>query len=139
MSGQGFVPVSLVGVDQAALQKWLTEVARARDLVRNDGWGTGAVNRILDNTHRRPVPAYQQAGLYGVALCLAQVRRDMGGGVRGGGRRGLAHVRDDPAHHCDASRLQTMTQMFNLALRDTLIDGDGLGRFAVSARDGRAV
>ena len=25
-------------------------VARARDLVRNDGWGTGAINRIVDNT-----------------------------------------------------------------------------------------
>jgi hypothetical protein len=33
---------------------------------------------------------------------------------------------DDPSRYCDAARIQTVTQMFNLALRHKVLDGDAL-------------
>ena len=102
-------------------------VARARDLVRNDGWGTGAVNRILDNTigaqflliSKPDYTALRAASPKFDATWAAEFASVVDAGWR--------MFADDPAHHCDASRVQTMTQMFNLALRHKLIDGDGLG------------
>lgn len=107
-------------------------VARVRDLVRNDGWASGAVTRILDNAiggHFRPniKPDYKALAAYtGNKAFDAAWAAEFG-------RTAEAHYRSwahDPGHYCDAQRSQTVTQMLRLALRHKLVDGDALAQVA---------
>lgn len=107
-------------------------VARVRDLVRNDGWASGAVTRILDNAiggHFRPniKPDYKAMAAYtGNKAFDATWAAEFG-------RTAEAHYRSwahDPGHYCDAQRSQTVTQMLRLALRHKLVDGDALAQVA---------
>jgi len=107
-------------------------VARVRDLVRNDGWASGAVTRILDNAiggHFRPniKPDYKALAAYtGNKAFDATWAAEFG-------RTAEAHYRSwthDPGHYCDAQRSQTVTQMLRLALRHKLVDGDALAQVA---------
>ncbi|NID15391.1 phage portal protein [Luteibacter yeojuensis] len=105
-------------------------VARVRDLVRNDGWASGAVTRILDNAiggHYRPLfrPDYRALAAYtGKSTFDAQWAHEFG-------RVAEAHYRSwafDPNHYCDAQRNLTFPQMMRLAFRHKLVDGDGLAQ-----------
>lgn len=107
-------------------------VARVRDLVRNDGWASGAVTRILDNAiggHFRPVikPDYKALAAYtGNKTFDATWAAEFG-------RTAEAHYRawaNDPGRFCDAQRCLTVTQMLRLALRHKLVDGDALAQVA---------
>lgn len=107
-------------------------VARVRDLVRNDGWASGAVTRILDNAiggHFRPniKPDYKALAAYtGNKAFDATWAAEFG-------RTAEAHYRSwahDPGHYCDAQRCLTVTQMLRLALRHKLVDGDALAQMA---------
>lgn len=107
-------------------------VARVRDLVRNDGWASGAVTRILDNAiggHFRPVikPDYKALASYtGIRAFDADWADEFG-------RAAESHYRtwaNDPGRYCDAQRCLTVTQMMRLALRHKLIDGDALAQVA---------
>ena len=103
-------------------------VSRVRDVVRNDGWGSGAITRILDNVvgaNFRPVskPDYRAlAAATGIKGFDAQWATDFGRALDG-------HYRtwaNDTSRYCDASRTLTMSQIFRLGFRHKLIDGDAL-------------
>lgn len=104
-------------------------VSRVRDLVRNDGWASGAVTRILDNAvgaNLRPIakPDYRY---------LARVLDD--------GRFDLTWAKEfsaalnsywdgwateDLGRYCDAARNQAFPDLMRTAFRHKLIDGDAL-------------
>jgi lambda family phage portal protein len=101
-------------------------VARQRDLVRNDGWAAGGVDRIIDNTvgaHFRLIakPDY-------MALGRADKRFDAtwateyGAAVEAEWRMWA----DDLGCFCDGGRTLDMTAIFRMAMRQDLIDGEAL-------------
>lgn len=105
-------------------------VSRVRDLVRNDGWASGAVTRILDNAiggHFRPVakPDYKALAAYtGNKAFDAEWADEFGHAVDARFRIWA----NDPGRYCDAQRCLTVTQMMRLAFRHKLIDGDALAQ-----------
>lgn len=104
-------------------------VSRVRDLVRNDGWAAGAVTRILDNAigaNLRPIskPDYRALAAYTGNPAFDATWADEYG------RALEAHWRtwaNDPGRYCDTQRNLTVSQMFRLAFRHKLVDGDALG------------
>ena len=103
-------------------------VSRTRDLVRNDGWASGAVTRILDNAiggNLRPIfkPDYRALAQYSGNRAFDDVWADEFGKALDANWRAWAH---DPARYCDASRNLTMSQIMRVAFRHKLIDGDAL-------------
>jgi lambda family phage portal protein len=103
-------------------------VSRVRDLVRNDGWASGAVTRILDNAvgaSFRPIakPDYRALALLtGNSGFDARWADEFGRAVEAGWRLWA----DDPGRYCDAQRQRTMSQLFRIAFRHKLVDGDAL-------------
>jgi len=103
-------------------------VARSRDLVRNDGWASGGITRILDNTvgtHLRlsSNPDYRalhlRTGITGFdAVWADEFRRAAEALWRG--------YSENPGHYNDVARQLTVGQQFRLAMRHKLIDGDAL-------------
>ncbi len=103
-------------------------VSRARDLVRNDGWASGSVTRVLDNAigaNFRPIskPDHRFLATYsGNAAFDAVWAKEFSSALD-------AHWRswsDDPGHYCDAARNMTFGQMCRVAFRHELVDGDAL-------------
>jgi lambda family phage portal protein len=102
-------------------------VARSRDLVRNDGWAAGSVNRILDSTiggtyRLSAQPDYRAlAARYGAAFdaeWAADFRRTAEALWRG--------YSEDVGRWNDLGRQLTVAQQLRLALRHQLIDGESL-------------
>lgn len=105
-------------------------VARVRDLVRNDGWASGAVTRILDNAiggRYRPMfrPDYRALAAYTGNPAFDAVWSHEFSAVAEANYRTWAL---DPAKYCDAARSLTMPQLMRLAFRHKLIDGDALAQ-----------
>lgn len=103
-------------------------VARVRDLVRNDGWASGAITRILDNVigseyRLASKPDYRALAFAGGAAFDAEWASEFARAVEAKWR-GYA---DDPARYCDSTRRLTLSQMYRLALRHKLVDGEILG------------
>lgn len=102
--------------------------ARARDLVRNDAWAKGAINRMLDaavGAHFFPIPRPNWRALarqFGPSFDLAWYR-DFVSAIR----NEWYLWANDPNFQADAAESQTVTQMFRTALRAKLVEGDGLG------------
>ena len=138
---EGVQPYDAASVTSQDLSSWLptirspdTElnihrdrmVSRARDLVRNDGWANGVVDRILDNAigsqfRLSSKPDYRAL----VRQCAALDETwaaEFGSAVEAEWRL----YSEDVGRWCDASRTQTMTQMFSVALAQKLIDGDSI-------------
>lgn len=105
-----------------------TLVARIRDLVRNDGWASGAVTRILDSTlgvSLRPVSKPHHRFL-----------RHLSGNPRFDAVWAAEYASfldahwnafaNDPGRYNDAERMLTFSQQMLLAQRHLLIDGDVL-------------
>ncbi|MPW16915.1 phage portal protein [Paraburkholderia sp. CNPSo 3157] len=101
-------------------------VARARDLARNDGWASGGITRILDNTvgaHLRlsSNPDWQYLRLFSKkfdAVWADEFRKAV---------EALWRVySEDLGHWNDVSRQLTASQQMRLALRHKLIDGEDL-------------
>ncbi|MEG1855510.1 MAG: phage portal protein [Acinetobacter sp.] len=103
-------------------------VSRARDLVRNDGWATAAITRNLDNVVGPEFRPLSKPDYYG----LQQVT-----GVKGFdhkwaeefGRAVDAYWRlfaNDVGRYCDVERCLTVSEMFYLAYRHKIVDGDAL-------------
>lgn len=105
-----------------------TIVARMRDVVRNDGWASGTITRILDNavganfrpiskpdykalTHYSGLSTFDEQWAYEFAQALDANYRTW---ALGRGR------------YADVSRNLTVPQMFRLAFRHKLVDGDAL-------------
>jgi capsid protein len=103
--------------------------ARARDLVRNDGWASGAVTRLLDNAigaSFRPIskPDHRALAAYtGNPAFDASWAEDFGRAVD-------AHYRswadDDLGRYCDLERNMWLGELFGVAFRHLLIDNDAL-------------
>jgi lambda family phage portal protein len=106
-----------------------TIVARVRDVVRNDGWASGTITRILDNAvganfrpiskpdykalaHYSGISAFDEKWAYDYAQALDASYRNW---ALGRGR------------WSDVSRNLTVPQMFRLAFRHKIVDGDALG------------
>jgi len=103
-------------------------VSRIRDMVRNDGWASGTVTRILDNAVGavfRPIfkPDYRylrmMTGNKGFdAEWADEYARYLG-----------AHWRtwaEDEGRWCDMERKLTVSQQLRLLMRHKLVDGDSL-------------
>jgi len=105
-----------------------TIVARVRDLVRNDGWASGAVTRVLDNViggNFRPIfkPDYlalrAQTGIKGFDHVWAE---EFGTALEASYRSWS----NDVGRWCDTQRRLTMPQLMRLGFRHKLIEGDAL-------------
>jgi lambda family phage portal protein len=105
-------------------------VSRVRDLVRNDGWASGAVTRVLDNAigaNFRPIskPDYRALRAYtGNPAFDATWAEEYG-------RACDAYYRlwaEDDGRYCDAMRKSTMAQLLRLGFRHKIVDGDALGQ-----------
>jgi lambda family phage portal protein len=102
-------------------------VARSRDVVRNDGWASGGITRIVDSavgSQFRLVakPDYRALALMGGSRFDATWADEFGRAAEAEWRMWA----NDAGKHCDAARQLTMTQMFWLALRHKLVDGDAI-------------
>lgn len=103
-----------------------TIVARVRDLVRNDGWASGAVTNVLDsvigaNLRPKPKPDFRSLSWYGKAFdatWAAEFASEASSLWR--------DWAEDPARWCDAGRRHTMPQMLRLGFRQKLVDGDAV-------------
>jgi lambda family phage portal protein len=101
-------------------------VSRSRDLARNDGWASGGITRILDNTigaHMRlsANPDYRALAMFekGFDVTWAdEFRRAVEALWRG--------FSEDIGHWNDVSRQLTLSQQLRLAMRHKLIDGEDL-------------
>ena len=103
-------------------------VARVRDLVRNDGWASGTITRILDNAIGpilRPIskPDHRflklATGVKGFDDVWA---REFGKAIDGYWRSWA----DDVGRWCDATRNMNFSELMRTAFRHKLIDGDAL-------------
>jgi lambda family phage portal protein len=106
-----------------------TIVSRVRDLVRNDGWASGAVTRTLDNVigaNFRPIfkPDWQALAAQTGIKEFDHVWADEFGSALEAGYRLWS---TDVGRYCDTQRQQTIPQMLRLAFRHKLVDGDALG------------
>ena len=104
-------------------------VARARDVERNDGWARGGISKILDNTigaNFRPIskPDYRALSYFTGNPAFDSVWADEFGHAIDSCWRAWS---DDVGHYCDAMQCLSLSQMFWLAMRHKLIDGDALG------------
>jgi lambda family phage portal protein len=103
-------------------------VSRVRDMVRNDGWASGAVTRILDNAIGallRPIPkpdyrflAYETGIKAFDHIWAKEFSRAVDANWRSWSL--------DLGKYCDATRNQNFTEMMRVAFRHKLIDGDAL-------------
>jgi lambda family phage portal protein len=103
-------------------------VSRARDVERNDGWARGGVTKILDNVigaQFRPIskPDYRALAYYTGNSAFDAVWADEFGHAVDACWRTWS---DDIGHYCDAMQCLTMPQLFWVAMRHKLIDGDAL-------------
>lgn len=112
----------------AELNYWRDRrVGRIRDLVRNDGWAAGAVNRICDDTigslfRLVAQPDWRVLSRYAPTCDLAWAK-ELSAIIEGEWRTWA----DDPAHWCDAEQSLSLVQMWRLQLRQKIIDGEHLG------------
>lgn len=101
-------------------------VSRSRDLARNDGWASGAITRILDNTvgaHLRlsANPDWQYLRRFNKrfdAMWADEFRKAVEALWRG--------YSEDMGRYNDVSRQLTVSQQLRLALRHKLVDGEDL-------------
>ncbi|MAC81480.1 MAG: phage portal protein [Rhodobacteraceae bacterium] len=96
--------------------------ARARDLTRNNGWAAGGVAKEVDaviGATFRPLlkPDWQALGLS--PEWAAEFKRLVEARWRS--------YADDPRKMCDTTRAQTAGQMFAMAYRNYLTEGDAIG------------
>ena len=115
-------------------------VSRIRDIVKNDGWASGIVTRILDNAvgpNLRPIakPDHKFLANYSGNKAFDHVWALEFSRALDANWRSWAH---DIGKYCDASRNQTFGQMMRTAFRHKLIDGDALSVVAwIPERVGR--
>ena len=105
-------------------------VSRVRDLVRNDGWASGTVTRILDNAigpNLRPISKPDHHFLKmatGVSAFDAEWAKECGKAIDTYWKSWAT----DPGRYCDATRNMNFSQMMRIAFRHKLIDGDALAQ-----------
>lgn len=103
-----------------------TVVARIRDLVRNDGWASGAVTRILDSVIGAEFRLVAKPDWRALSLASKTLDKSWADEF---GRAAEALWRswaNDPSRWCDGGRRYTISQLFRLAYRQKLVDGEAL-------------
>lgn len=118
---QGFQP-SVMAPDAEIGPGRKKITARARDLVRNNGWAAGAVNKEVDSIiggNFRPFckPDWRALGLD------SDWAKEFKAEVEAKWRS----YADDPRKLADTTRSQTVSQMFGTGYRAYLIEGEALG------------
>lgn len=105
-------------------------VARIRDLVRNDGWAAGAITRLTDSViggdlRLVATPRWKAlSDLSGITAFDAVWAREFSSQAQSLWRWwGSEH---DVGRWCDAARRHTIGQLFRLAFRHKLVDGEAL-------------
>lgn len=103
-------------------------VSRIRDLVRNDGWASGAVTRILDNAigaNFRPIfkPDFFALASHTGIKAFDHVWADEFGHALEAAWRTWG---TDVGRYCDTQRKLTVAQIMRLGFRHKCIDGDAL-------------
>lgn len=103
-------------------------VSRVRDMVRNDGWASGAVTRILDNAigaSFRPIfkPDYAALRAHTGIKEFDHVWADEFGQCLEASYRTWAN---DIGRYSDTQREMTVGQLMRLGFRHKLVDGDAL-------------
>ena len=103
-------------------------VSRIRDLVRNDGWASGAVTRILDNAigaNFRPIfkPDWQSLSAHTGNKAFDHIWADEYSQALEAAWRTWSN---DPGRYCDTQRNLTLAQIMRLAFRHKVVDGDAL-------------
>src|SRR5260364_71731 len=134
LAGGGMTPydaADMVGAQMAAWRPYLASpdnelnlyrdriVARVRDLVRNDGWASGGVTRILDNAigaNFRPIakPDYRALAEYSGNPAF---NADWADAFRRAVDARWRLWADDPGRYCDAQRRGRMSQLMRLSFR----------------------
>lgn len=104
-------------------------VARMRDVVRNDGWASGTITRIVDDAigaNFRPIskPDYKALAHYSGLSTFDESWAYDYAQATDAAYRNWALSR---GRFADVSRNLTVPQMFRLGFRHKLIDGDALG------------
>lgn len=102
-------------------------VARARDLVRNDGWAYGMISRLCDsvvgpNFAPIPKPNWRALARSSNAAFDPAWASEFTAAVRAEWKLWA----NDPGRWCDAERGMTVGQMFRLAFRHKILDGDNI-------------
>lgn len=138
-SGAPYDAADWSSAEMAGWQPWLgspdvetnpyrdRSVARIRDLVRNDGWASGAVLRITDatvgsNLRLRAQPNYRALARRSNAAFDAVWAKEYAAA-----REASWHAWANCAGRwCDTSRRWTVPQMFRLAFRHYLVEGEAL-------------
>jgi lambda family phage portal protein len=101
-------------------------VGRVRDLVRNDGWASGAVTRILDSVvgaEFRPIPEPNWRYLSLMTPAMDHVWADE---FADAAEALWENYSNHPGKWCDAGRRHTMPQMLQIAFRQKLVDSESL-------------
>ncbi|MGF6549318.1 phage portal protein [Paraburkholderia youngii] len=101
-------------------------VARSRDLARNDGWASGGITRILDNT----VGAHLRLSANPDWRVLRRFAKGFDANWADDFRQAVEALwrlySEDLGRYNDLSRQLTISQQLRLALRHKLIDGEAL-------------
>ncbi|WP_109464398.1 phage portal protein [Albibacillus kandeliae] len=118
---QGFHPSSLP--PDAEIGPGRTRItARSRDLVRNNGWASGAVAKEIDGIIGSSFRPFFKPDWRALELSPEWAKEFKE--VLGARWRTYA---DDPRKFADTTRTQTIPQMFGTAYRSYLVEGEGIG------------
>lgn len=101
-------------------------VARNRDLVRNDGWASGAINRILDNTIGPGLRLSANPDWRALSLRAKGFDAKWADEFRRTVEALWREYSVGTGRYNDVSRIMTMGDQFRLALRHELVDGESL-------------
>ena len=101
-------------------------VARSRDMVRNDGWASGAVMRLLDQLlgacyRLTAMPDYAALRQYSSAFDAVWAAD-----FKAAAEAEWRLFSEDVGHYNDLGRQMTVTQQMRQTLSHQLVDGDGL-------------
>lgn len=138
----GFQPHDAASLDSTEMNGWMPYLAsadgetnvyrdrivsRIRDLVRNDGWANGAITRITDNVVGATLrlaskPDYRSLARWGGKGFDAAWANEFSTAAEAAWRSWA----EDPGRYADARRRLTMSQIFRMAYRSHLVDGDVL-------------
>jgi lambda family phage portal protein len=105
-------------------------VSRVRDMVRNDGWASGAITRIVDSAvgadlRPSPKPDFRSLAWYSPAFDAVWAA-EFASWAKGCWRDWA----DDPACWCDTARQTTVPELFQIAFRTMLTEGDAVALLA---------
>jgi lambda family phage portal protein len=101
-------------------------VARIRDLVRNDGWASGAIGRLVDAVVGGSLRLVASPDWRALKLSGANFDSDWAQEFRQCAQALWRSYSYDLGKWCDTSRRLTMPAMFALAFRHKVVDGDAI-------------